>query len=64
MAEQDAKDEAAKKGIISHMNEDHHDSVCASNPIATDIYADIYYGSFDICNITVGSRRGPHTGAL
>ena len=28
MAEQEAKDEAAKRRIITHMNEDHHDSVC------------------------------------
>ena len=28
MADQDAKDEAAKKRIITHMNEDHRDSVC------------------------------------
>jgi hypothetical protein len=28
MAEQEAKDESAKRRIITHMNEDHHDSVC------------------------------------
>ena len=30
MADQDAKDEAAKKRIITHMNEDHRDSVCVN----------------------------------
>ena len=27
MAEQEAKDNAAKQRIVLHMNEDHHDSV-------------------------------------